>query len=482
MKVHLKISQKRCAIGKFHGDFCDHQQKMHMKHSIVLKKQNQCCTVVVHPLLCFVEEERELCLAIELSMKDAGTMSSGSTLKSVSQPQLDYFVPTSSAPPGWLSQSRTSEDLLKQTKTDSSVVTTSMPSSIATDSSAATAQVACVGSTTVWATRCHQNGAMTNVRTAESTSDSKTKSSFTSTESHECTRKSLMPSAKANRFGIIKDISVANILTTDHDKTRDFAGKDFSQMFGKHSIPGEMEIENVFEPRPPHPELSPVLSASHEKCIFTQNETVSMVDPWQQMPSTRDYRMGKLPRPQFRSWKEGARSYNRHCHCSVGNFCSYCREPDTEDGVRSAGEPARRKSSQGLEFTTGGGGGGGFASKSSPGKDGSMSTGRVPLQDCLDPADIIISSEILESLLQGAEGYDSSKCPGRTYSAAEEMTGVSDDTVDEMLPLPPPPPPLSDELVAESGVVQDGISPDSLDPSFVGHDLDADGDKDAVFV
>lgn len=439
-------------------------------------------SMIVRAWLYFVEEERELCLAIELSMKDTGAMSSGSTLKSVSQPQLDYFVPTSSTPPGWLSQSRTSEDLLKQAKTDSSVVITSMPSSIATDSSAATAQMACVSSTTVWATRCHQNGAMANMRTTESTSDSKTKSSFTSTESHECTRKSLMgPSAKANRFGIIKDISVANILTTDHDKTRDFAGKDFSQMFGKHSIPGEMEIENVFEPRPPHPELSPVPSASHEKCIFTQNETVSMVDPWQQMPSTRDYRMGKLPRPQFRSWKEGARSYNRHCHCSVGSFCSYCREPDTEDGVRSAGEPARRKSSQGLEFTTGGGGG--FTSKSSSGKDVSMSTGRVPLQDCLDPADIVISSEILESLLQGAEGYDSSKCPARTYSAAEEVAGVSGDTVDEMLPLPPPPPPLSDDLVAESGVVQDDeTSPDSLDPPFVGHDMDGDGDKDAVFV
>jgi len=42
----LKISQKRYAIGKFHGDFRDQQQKLHKKHSKVFKKQNHCCTML----------------------------------------------------------------------------------------------------------------------------------------------------------------------------------------------------------------------------------------------------------------------------------------------------------------------------------------------------------------------------------------------------------------------------------------------------
>lgn len=410
-----------------------------------------------------VEEERELCLAIELSMKDPGVMS---TLKSVSQPQLDYFISSCSTPPAWLSQSRTSEDL-KQSMTDTVAGVSVAPGSVATDSSAAQAA-------TVWATRCHQTTEAPSTRTTELCTAKKKKNvcGNASDESIECTRRSANPSGKTNRFGVIKELSVANILTTDHDKTQDFAGKDFSQIFGKYVIPGEMEIENVFEPRPPHPELSPAPPTTRDKCIFTQNETVSMVDPWQQMPSAaRDFRrIAKLPRPQFRSWKEGARSYNRHCHCSAENFCGGCGESDTDDPLR--GETARRKSSQGLEFASGG-----FVKKNSSGKDVLLSNERATIQECLDPADIVISSEILESLLQGAEGYDSSKCPTRGYnSAADESLAFPGDEVDETLPLPPPPEDLMVDAEATVAYHERPVQP------FVSQDADADGDKDAVFV
>lgn len=410
--------------------------------------------------LSLQEEERELCLAIELSMKDPGVMS---TLKSVSQPQLDYFISSCSTPPAWLSQSRTSEDL-NQSRTDTVASVASVTSSgVATDSSAAQAA-------TVWATRCHQTTEASSPRTTDlCTAKKKNVCGNASDESFECTRRSVNLSGKTNRFGVIKDLSVANIHTTDHDKTQDFAGKDFSQIFGKYVIPGEMEIENVFEPRPPHPELSPV-PTTRDKCIFTQNETVSMVDPWQQMPSAaRDFRITKLPRPQFRSWKEGARSYNRHCHCPVGNFCGCCGESDTDDPLR--GETARRKSSQGLEFASG------FVKKNSSGKDVMLSSERAAIQECLDPADIVISSEILESLLQGAEGYDSSKCPTRGYnSAADESLAFPGDEVDEMLPLPPPPEDLLVDAEATVAYHERPVQP------FVSQDADADGDKDAVFV
>lgn len=396
-------------------------------------------------------------------MKDSGVISSGTALKSVSQPQLDYFIPSCSNPPAWLSQSQTSEDL-KQSRADSSGGVTLAPCSVATDSPVAQAP-------TAWTAHCHQMMVPPNRTMDLCDTEKRNACSNTSGEStYECTRKSVSMPGKANRFGIIKDISVANILTTDHDKTRDFAGKDFSQIFSKYIIPVEMEIENVFEPRPPHPELSPV-PTTREKCIFTQNETVSMVDPWQQMPSARDFCVAKLPRPQFRSWKEGARSYNRHCRCSAGSFCGCCGEPDPDDAPRA--DTTRRKSSQGLEYVSG------FVTKNSNGgKDGIAPGEMAPMPECLDPADIVISSEILESLLQGAEGYDSSKCATRGYTPGDgNLVVFSDNGADEMLPLPPPP----DDLV-EDAAGATGASPDSPGLPFASQDADTDGDKDAVFV
>ena len=50
-----------------------------------------------------------------------------------------------------------------------------------------------------------------------------------------------------NTFGTIKDISVTNLIMNDKDKTLDFDKKDFSQFYSKNNEGG---MENVFEPRP----------------------------------------------------------------------------------------------------------------------------------------------------------------------------------------------------------------------------------------
>ena len=47
-----------------------------------------------------------------------------------------------------------------------------------------------------------------------------------------------------NSFGLIKDIAVGNILASDVDKTKNFADKDFSQVFYKKSFPGEVGGES----------------------------------------------------------------------------------------------------------------------------------------------------------------------------------------------------------------------------------------------
>ena len=51
-----------------------------------------------------------------------------------------------------------------------------------------------------------------------------------------------------NSFGIIKDLSVNNIISSEEDKTSEFENKDFSLFYVKS--PSEREKEMVFEPRP----------------------------------------------------------------------------------------------------------------------------------------------------------------------------------------------------------------------------------------
>ena len=55
---------------------------------------------------------------------------------------------------------------------------------------------------------------------------------------------------RQNTFGVIKDISAANIFTNDFDKTKEFDKKDFKNR--KNPFDGA-EPDSVFEPRPPRP-------------------------------------------------------------------------------------------------------------------------------------------------------------------------------------------------------------------------------------
>ena len=64
----------------------------------------------------------------------------------------------------------------------------------------------------------------------------------------------LDPDHVPNTFGLIKDISVNNICASDLDKMKDFDKKDFSQIYVKSQPIGEME--KVFEPRPSGPDQS----------------------------------------------------------------------------------------------------------------------------------------------------------------------------------------------------------------------------------
>jgi len=227
-------------------------------------------------------------------------------------------------------------------------------------------------------------------------------------------------------FGVIKDISVANILSSDKDKTRDFAGKDFSQMYSKHVLSesdegwvrkgGELlvgsdeEIENLFEPRPPHPEstIVGIISACggtvREKCVFTENEAVSMIDPWTQHLDLVDDRPANAK--FFRPWNESESLYSNtpHLDTSLGTA-------GTEDLVNTT------TTNNTLE------GGSELVVRGNESYDQTQKT--------LDPAKIVISSEVLESLLQGAEGYSSSE---------RSMEEVVDDTAaspSDDLPLVP---------------------------------------------
>ncbi len=55
---------------------------------------------------------------------------------------------------------------------------------------------------------------------------------------------------QVNTFGLIKDLSVANIIASDADKTQSFTEKDFSQAFSKKILMPKPFMDQVFEPRP----------------------------------------------------------------------------------------------------------------------------------------------------------------------------------------------------------------------------------------
>lgn len=138
-------------------------------------------------------------------------------------------------------------------------------------------------------------------------------------------------------------------------------------------VVGDSGMESVFEPRPPHPLSSPQPSSrgGTVRCALAHDETVTVLDPWRRRPSSLDH----------------------------GRHKSHCTRPTVSCNNKTKSGSRRRRSC------------GNHLPRRVPlelpdiGPPVSRSSERAASCAPADSLDLVISSDILESMLQGAEGY-----------------------------------------------------------------------------
>ena len=158
--------------------------------------------------------------------------------------------------------------------------------------------------------------------------------------------------------------------------------------FPRSLVAGEANIESVFEPRPPHPLSSPQSTRSGQRCALAHDETVTVLDPWRRRPSSLDHGRHKshCTRPTETCTAIGKKSKSSsRRRRSCANHLPHRTVPDV--GYLSDRTISPVPSSTERVASTG---------RTSVNRD---------RQAPADSLDLVISSDILESMLQGAEGY-----------------------------------------------------------------------------
>jgi len=171
--------------------------------------------------------------------------------------------------------------------------------------------------------------------------------------------------------------------------------------FPRSLAAGDVNIESVFEPRPPHPLSSPQPSRSGKRCALAHDETVTVLDPWRRRPSSLDHGRHKshLTHAAVTTSKKSKSSNRRRRSC--GNQLPHRIPADV-----------------------------GFLSDRTispvPGlaEHVESSSASHDLHGPTDTLDLVISSDILESMLQGAEGY----CAASGTARQKETSVCSDDS------------------------------------------------------
>jgi hypothetical protein len=212
------------------------------------------------------------------------------------------------------------------------------------------------------------------------------------------------------------------------------AGSLLNYGFPSQSNSGELSlssssaaVESVFEPRPPHPVITlPAAAATTpvfpvERCALAHDETVTVLDPWRRRPSSLDHGRPRMKCVQSNvcceSSKCGGGGNGRRRSC--GTRLSRDREHSATDAVYMSDRPISP-----APCGSGSGSGGSVGVSCVPPKTcgGETSTERDDLRRAAvhqqDSIDLVISSEILESMLQGTAGYVVDATGAATTAAA----------------------------------------------------------------
>jgi len=180
-----------------------------------------------------------------------------------------------------------------------------------------------------------------------------------------------------------------------------------SYEFARSSHDAAANIESVFEPRPPHPGLSspqPSARGAKQRCALAHDESVTVLDPWRRRPSSLDH------------------GRHRAHHCArPADSCLVKKSKSGSRRRRSCGNHLPHRSNAPADVAAG------YLSDRtvSPVATGSTERGRsrdLTQQTPADSLELVISSDILESMLQGAEGY----CAGAADAAAAAAGGQTE--------------------------------------------------------
>lgn len=207
--------------------------------------------------------------------------------------------------------------------------------------------------------------------------------------------------------GFAQPVDRADTSNSSHKLAPHAAGHCSSSIleyeFPRSLVAGDANIESVFEPRPPHPLSSPQPTRSGQRCALAHDETVTVLDPWRRRPSSLDHGRHKShctrPTETCPSIVKKSKSSSRRRR-SCANHLPHRTVPDV--GYLSDRTISPVPSSTECVTATG---------RTSVSRD---------RQAPADSLDLVISSDILESMLQGAEGYCAS-----TSAEAEEHQEAS---------------------------------------------------------
>ena len=213
----------------------------------------------------------------------------------------------------------------------------------------------------------------------------------------------LSPRLQQNAFGVIKDISVNNIIAFDTDKTKDFSDKDFSQGFVKKNICDSNIEAVVFEPRPcpalldrtPHWHLTQPTRHWSRPVDYAYEPGE---DPWLRHSDIRKSNplsppATVSPRPSYPRTAPTAYSSSGHTHSTLQSIPT-THTPHvwpTYNAPHYSGQvPRIPNPEESLDHAL---------------QNLTDLTRHLTRGDSIDSVDMVIDSKVLESLLQGAEGY-----------------------------------------------------------------------------
>ena len=218
---------------------------------------------------------------------------------------------------------------------------------------------------------------------------------------------------KANPFGLIKDIRVTNIVATETDKTKEFAKKDLRYVLGDTSV-DSLQRDDIFEPRQPATEQEGIevddggvaQHTAREQRLYQMEVGDEIRNNCRMHIGSREMAMIDVGHNDLQTARRQRNTPS--CHGNVNILLDNVQLKEEKQRMEEVVAP-----SDGAKESAGGASG---------------------AEESAD--ELVINSEVLESLLQGAEHYlHDSNNPGVSLPLLPLKCGQGEPLEDEGDPL-----------------------------------------------